>query len=151
MFTPDQDRAAAELLRVCRPGGTIALASWTPSSFIGEMLRTVGAHVPPPAGIKSPLVWGTESRLAELFGDGIAGLKTASRTFVFRFRSAEEFVSFFRDNYGPVHKAFAALDEAGREGLWADLVDLAVRRDRRAGPAVAIPSEYLEAVAIRGA
>ena len=151
MFTPDQDRAAAELLRVCRPGGTIALASWTPSSFVGEMLRTVGAHVPPPAGIRSPLVWGTESQLAELFGDGISGLKTASRTFVFRFRSAEAFAGFFRDNYGPVHKAFAALDEAGRERLWVDLVDLAVRHDRRAGPSVAIPSEYLEAVATRRA
>jgi ubiquinone/menaquinone biosynthesis C-methylase UbiE len=151
MFTPDQDRAAAELLRVCRPGGTIALASWTPSSFIGEMLRTVGAHVPSPAGIRSPLVWGTESRLADLFGDGDSGLTATSRTFVFRFPSAEEFVRFFRDNYGPVHRAFAALDEAGREGLWAELVDLAVRHDRRAGSSVAIPSEYLEAAAIRRA
>jgi SAM-dependent methyltransferase len=151
MFTPDQDRATAELLRVCRPGGTIALASWTPSSFVGEMLRTVGAHVPPPAGIKSPLAWGTEARLAELFGDGVSGLTTTSRTFVFRFRSAEEFAGFFRDNYGPVHKAFAALDEAGRERLWTDLVDLAARYNRRPGPSLAIPSEYLETVAIRRA
>jgi SAM-dependent methyltransferase len=151
MFAPDQERAAAELLRVCRPGGTIALASWTPASFIGGMLRTVGAHVPPPAGIRSPLAWGTPSRLEELFGDRVSGLTATPRTFVFRFKSAEAFVQFFRDHYGPVHKAFAALDDGGRDQLWADLVDLATRHDRRSGGSIAIASEYLETIAVRQA
>ena len=110
MFAPDHARAAAELLRVCRPGGTIALASWTPDGFIGELFRTVGAHVPPPAGVQSPMLWGTEAHLRTLFGDRIASLEIEERTFTFRFRSAQEFVDFFRTWYGPTLKAFAALD-----------------------------------------
>jgi SAM-dependent methyltransferase len=148
MFAPDHARAAAELLRVSRPGGTIALASWTPDSFIGELFRTVGAHVPPPAGVQSPLLWGTEGHLRELFGDGIASLEVAERTFTFRFRSAEEFVAFFRRWYGPTLKAFAALEGAARDALEQDLVALARRFDRLGcDNAVAIPSTYIEAVA----
>jgi hypothetical protein len=120
-----------------------------PSSFVGEMLRTVGGHVPPPAGVRSPTLWGTPERLDELLGDGVSRLVATPREFVLRFRSPEEFLAFFRANYGPVHQAFAALDEAGRERLGDDLVALARRHDRAAGPSVAMPSEYLEVIAVR--
>ena len=149
MFAPDQERAAAELVRVCRPGGTIGLANWTPSGFIGQLLKTVGKHVPPPAGVRSPALWGTEERLRELLGDAVSRLEITPRTFVFRFRSPEEFAGFFRDQYGPTHKAFAALDEAGRQRLWDDLTALARAHDSEQGLTVAMPSEYLEVVATR--
>lgn len=149
MFAADQARAAAELLRVSRPGGTIALANWTPSSFVGEMFRTVARHVPPPAGVRSPLEWGTEQRLDELLGDGVSELLVRPRTFVFRFRSPDEFVDFFRTNYGPVHTAFAKLDEAERRRLHDDLAELAATRARLVGTSLAIPSEYLEVIATR--
>jgi SAM-dependent methyltransferase len=150
MFTPDQERAAAELVRVCRPGGTIGLVNWTPAGFIGQLLRTVGKHVPPPAGVRPPPQWGTEERLRELLGDAVSRLDIQRRTFVFRFRSPDAFATFFRDNYGPVHKAFGALDEAGRERFYDDLTALAREHDREAGPSVAMPAEYLEVVATRG-
>ena len=150
MFAPDHERAAAELLRVCRPGGTIALASWTPSGFLGDFFRTMAAHVPPPAGVRSPMLWGTESHLRELFGDGIASLDAAERTFTFRFRSAEEFVSFFRTWYGPTLKAFASLEPEASDALERDLIALANRYDRLGSyDAIAIPANYLEAVATR--
>ena len=149
MFTADQERAASELLRVSRPGATIALANWTPSSFVGEMFRTVARHVPPPAGVRSPLQWGTEPRLAELLGHGVSELLVRPRSFVFRFRSPDEFVDFFRTNYGPVHTAFAKLDEPGRTALSRDLADLAATHDRSTGTSLAIASEYLEVVATR--
>jgi SAM-dependent methyltransferase len=148
MFAPDHERAAAELLRVTRPGGTIALASWTPDGFIGELFRTVGRHVPPPTGVQSPMLWGTESHLRNLFGDGIASLEVEERTFTFRFESAEEFVAFFRRWYGPTLKAFAALEGPAQEALEQDLGALARRYDRLGSDAVAIPSTYTEAVAI---
>jgi ubiquinone/menaquinone biosynthesis C-methylase UbiE len=150
MFAPDHEQAAAELLRVCRPGGTIALANWTPNGFIGDLFRTVGAHVPPPAGVRSPMLWGTESHLRELFGDRIAGLETAERTFTFRFESPEEFVSFFRTWYGPTLKAFAALEGDARDALERDLLALAHRHNRLGDSATAIPATYIEAVAVRG-
>jgi SAM-dependent methyltransferase len=149
MFTPDQERAAAELVRVCKPGGTIGLVNWTPAGFIGQLLRTVGGHVPPPAGVRPPPQWGTEERLGELLGDAVSRLDIQRRTFVFRFRSPDDFATFFRDNYGPVHKAFGALDEPGRERLYDDLTALAREHDREEGPSVAMPAEYLEVVATR--
>src|ERR671914_924649 len=130
MFAPDHEQAAAELLRVTRPGGTIALASWTPDGFLGDFFRTMSAHVPPPAGVRSPMLWGGEAHLRDLFGDGIASLEAAERTFTFRFRSAEEFVAFFRTWYGPTLKAFASLEAEAREALERDLVALAGRHDR---------------------
>jgi SAM-dependent methyltransferase len=148
MFAPDHAGAAAELLRVCRPGGTIALASWTPQGFIGELFRTVGAHVPPPAGVPSPMLWGTEGHLRELFGDGVDSLEVTERTFTWRFPSAEEFVTFFRRWYGPTLKAFAALEGTARDALEHDLVALARRHDRLGTGATAIPATYTEAVAI---
>jgi SAM-dependent methyltransferase len=151
MFAPDHRQAARELVRVSKPGGTIALASWTPGGFIGELFRTVARHVPPPAGVSSPMLWGTEAHLHELFGDEIASLETTERTFTFRFRSAEEFVDFFRTWYGPTLKAFAALDGAeSRDALEADLVSLATRFDRLASAdAIAIPATYAETIAVR--
>jgi SAM-dependent methyltransferase len=149
MFAPDHARAAAELLRVCRPGGTIALASWTPAGFIGEMFRTIASHVQPPAGLQSPMLWGTEEHLRGLFGDGIDALDVTERTFTFRFRSAEHFVTFFRLWYGPTLKAFAALDDVAGDALEADLITLARRFDRLRADACAIPATYTEAIAIR--
>jgi SAM-dependent methyltransferase len=148
MFAPDHTTAAAELLRVCRPGGTIALAGWTPEGFIGELFRTTAAHVPPPAGVQSPMLWGTEAHLRELFGDGIAWLEVEERTFTWRFASAEEFVAFFRRWYGPTFKAFAALEGEAQTALEHDLVELARSHDRLdCAGAIAIPSTYTEAVA----
>ena len=148
MFAPDHARAAAELLRVCRPGGTVALASWTPDSFVGELFRTVSAHVPPPTGVASPMLWGDERHLRGLFGERIAWLEAAERTFTFRFRSAEELVAFFRTRYGPTLAAFAALRGAARDALEADLVALARSFDRLGRDAVAVPAAYTEAVAV---
>jgi SAM-dependent methyltransferase len=151
MFAPDHARTAAEMLRVCSPGGTIALASWTPTGFIGDLFRTIAAYVPPPAGLRSPMLWGTEAHLRELFGYGISSLAAAERTFTFRFRSPHEFASFFRTYYGPTLKAFAALDDDGRDALERNLVALAERYDRL-GPgadAVALPATYLETVACK--
>jgi SAM-dependent methyltransferase len=147
MFAPDHAQTAAELVRVCKPGGTIALASWTPDGFIGELFRTVGRHVPPPEGVASPLLWGTEGHVRELLGDELAWLEIVERTFTFRFTSAQEFVDVFRTWYGPTLKAFETLDRAGQDALEADLVGLAERFDRLAGRATAIPSTYIEAVA----
>jgi ubiquinone/menaquinone biosynthesis C-methylase UbiE len=149
MFAPDHGQTARELVRVCRPGGTIALASWTPEGFIGRLFRTIGAHVAPPAGVAAPPLWGRETYLRELFGEAVESLDVTERTFTFRFESADEFVSFFRHAYGPTLKAFAALDERGAVALERDLLDLVGRFDRLEGEAVAIPSAYTEAIAIR--
>ncbi|HWE80724.1 MAG TPA: class I SAM-dependent methyltransferase [Gaiellaceae bacterium] len=147
MFAPDHERAAAELVRVARPGGTIALANWTPDGFIGELFHTVGAHVAPPPGVVSPLRWGTEAHLRDLIGDRLAWLEVVERTFTFRFASPEDFVTFFRTWYGPTVKAFAALDADGASKLEADIVALVERFDRLGSGATAIPATYLEAVA----
>src|SRR3954470_4369016 len=149
MFAPDHRQTASELLRVCRPGGTIALASWTPDGFIGDLFRTTGAHVPPPPGVPSPMLWGTEAYLLDLFGDAISSLDVTERTFTFRFPSAEHFVTFFRLWYGPTLKAFAALNDTARDALEADLIQLVHRFDRLDGKAVAVPATYAEAVATK--
>jgi SAM-dependent methyltransferase len=149
MFAPDQTRAAMELLRVTRPGGTIALASWTPDGFIGELFQTVGAHVRPPAAIPSPMLWGSESHLRQLLGHGITSLDVQERTFTFRFQSAESFVTFFRLWYGPTLKAFAALNDVAGDALETDLIDLVKRHDRLGDGAVAVPAAYTEAIAVR--
>jgi SAM-dependent methyltransferase len=149
MFAPDHLQAAMELARVCRPGGRIGLATWTPDGFIGEMLKVVAAHVPPPPGVPSPILWGTEPYLRELLGDQIDTLACRERTFTFRFRSAEAYVDYFRTYYGPTVKAFEAVGTAGGDALFGDLVDL-VRRHARPTPGpVSIPATYLETVAVR--
>jgi ubiquinone/menaquinone biosynthesis C-methylase UbiE len=149
MFTPNQEQAAQELLRVCRPGGAIGLANWTPESFIGQVFRTIGKYIPPAPGVKSPALWGTEQRLNELFGDGISNLTINRRVFTFRYRSPEHWLDVFRTYYGPVLKAFAALDEAGQVGLAHDLTELLERFNQGGSETLTVPSEYLEVVATR--
>lgn len=146
MFAPDQARAAAELLRVVKPGGRIGLANWTPDGFIGELFRVVGRFVPPPAGLAPPSAWGTEPRLVELFGPHARDLRTVRRQFVFRYLSAEHWIDIFRRYYGPVHKAFAALDAAGQEALHAALLELLGRFDRGGSNGLVVPGDYLEVV-----
>ena len=147
MFAPDHQRVASEIVRVTRPGGTVALASWTPDGFIGEMFRVLTSHVPAPTGVASPMLWGTEQHLSDLFGDSAADLRSRRRTYTFRFTSPEDFVVFFRRWYGPTLKAFEALDDRGRASLATDLVDLAQRCDRyRDGGSIALPATYLETV-----
>lgn len=146
MFTPNQERAASELARVCRPGGKIGLANWTPPGFIGELFKVIGRYVPPPAGVKSAALWGTEDRLRELFGESIATLETSHRNFVFRYRTPQHWLDTFRTYYGPMQKAFGAVDATQQEALAADLLYL-VRQFNRAGDgAMVVPGEYLEAV-----
>jgi SAM-dependent methyltransferase len=145
MFTPDQERAAKELLRVVRPGGRIGLACWTPDGFIGRLLKTVSAHVPPPAGVASPLAWGTDARLAELFPAARA-IQSRRATFVFRYESAGHFIDLFRRFYGPMHRAFGALAPPDQTRLAADLERLIGEFARPVGRAIAIPGTYLETV-----
>jgi SAM-dependent methyltransferase len=150
MFAPDQERAAAELLRVCRPGGTIALASWTPDGFIGDLLRVVSRYAPPPAGVRSPVEWGSLTRLGELLGDGAAPIAARERVHTFRHRSAEAFADFFLTNYGPTERAAAGLDKDGRAAMRVDLAALADSASRLpAGGPVAIDATYLEAITAR--
>ena len=149
MFCPDQEKAAGELLRVCKPGGRIGLASWMPDSFTGNMLKTVGRHVPPPPGVKPPSLWGTEERLRELLGEGVSSLETRRRTYNFRYPSVEHFVGWFREYYGPTVRAFAALDPGGQEALADDLRELCESTNVSGDGTLVAPSDYLEAVAVR--
>jgi ubiquinone/menaquinone biosynthesis C-methylase UbiE len=149
MFAPDQEKAARELLRVCKPGGKIGLANWTPDGFIGNMFRTVGKHVPPPSGIKPPPLWGTEERLHELLDEGTSSLHATRRTYVFRYPSVEHFVEVFRTYYGPVHKAFESLEAAGQDALARDLEALLHSWNTSGDETLVVPSDYLEVVAVR--
>jgi ubiquinone/menaquinone biosynthesis C-methylase UbiE len=149
MFCPNQEKAADELLRVTRPGGKIGLASWTPDGFTGQKLKIVGKHVPPPPGVKPPSLWGTEERLRELLGGGISSLRVTRRTYNFRYPSADHYVGWFREYYGPTVRAFAALDAAGQEALARDLKELVESRNVSGDGTMVVPSDYLEAVAIR--
>jgi SAM-dependent methyltransferase len=149
MFTPEHHRAAAEMLRVLRPGGRIGLANWTPAGFIGRLFKVIGAHVPPAPGLKSPALWGSEPHLAELFGAQAAQIRCERRVFNFRFRSAAHWVQVFRDFYGPTHKAFAALDAAGQRALEHDITALLGELNRAGAASLVVPSEYLEVVITR--
>ena len=149
MFTPDQDKAAAEMLRVCRPGGKIGLANWTPRGFVGQIFKILGQYLPPPAGTRSPALWGTDERLAELFGAGAASIKAAPRDFMFRYRSAAHFIDVFRTYYGPMLKAFATLDQEKGNALAADLHALIARLNRAEDGSMVVPGEYLEVVIVR--
>jgi ubiquinone/menaquinone biosynthesis C-methylase UbiE len=149
MFTPDQERAAAEMTRVCKPGGKIGLANWTPEGFIGRLFKTIGKHVPPPAGVRSPALWGTQARIVELFEKHTGSIATAPRSFVFRYRSPEHWLQIFRTYYGPVHKAFAGLAPAAQADLERDLLSLIGEANRATDGSMVVPSEYLQIVIVR--
>jgi SAM-dependent methyltransferase len=149
MFAPAQPRAAAELVRVCRPGGRVGLASWTPEGFLGDWFRTTAAHVPPPAGLASPLRWGTEEGIGELLGDELDAVELRRETFTWRFTDAAAMVGLLRDWYGPTVKAFQTVGTDGAAALERDLVALVERHARPRGGAIAVPAEYLQVVATR--
>lgn len=149
MFAPDHAKSAAEMLRVCRPGGRIGMANWTPEGFIGQLFKTLGRHLPPPAGVQPPALWGTEAHLRSLFGEQAASIQATPRLFNFRYRSAAHFIEVFRTWYGPVLKAFAALPPDKAAALEQDLGEL-LNRLNQAGPdSLVVPSEYLEIVITR--
>jgi len=146
MFAPDHQRAASEMARVCRPGARIGLANWTPSSMVGRVFKTMGKYLPPPAGVQSPALWGTDAHVRALFGPKAARVVIRERVFNFRYRSAAHFVEVFRTWYGPVHKAFAALPPEKAAALEMDLVQLLSELNRGGNKSLVIPSEYLEIV-----
>lgn len=150
MFTPDQPRAAAEMFRVCKSGGKIGMANWTPTGFIGQLFKTIGSYVPPASDVKSPALWGTSARLHELFASPAATVQSAPRSFVFRYRSAAHWLEVFKTWYGPMLKAFAAVDEQGQAALRRDLIALVDRFNRAGDGTMVVPSEYLEVVITRG-
>jgi SAM-dependent methyltransferase len=144
MFTPNQQKSASEMSRVCRSSGRIGLANWTPEGFIGQLFKTIGRHVPPPAGVSSPSLWGTEARLAELFPGH--DVKATREHFNFRYKSAGHWLEVFKTYYGPTNRAFAALDAAKGAALEADIVELMTRLNRGGKDTLIVPSEYLEVV-----
>ncbi len=149
MFTADQDKAAAELVRVCKPGGKIGLANWTPDGFIGQLFKTIGKYMPPPAGVKSPALWGTGARITEFFGAQASSIQLEQRDFVFRYRSAQHWLDVFKSYYGPLLKTFGALDPEARTALTDDLFALIKRFSRSGDKTMVVPSEYLEVVVTR--
>jgi len=146
MFSPDQDRTAAELVRVCKPGGRIGLANWTPEGFIGQMFKTIGKYLPPPTGVKSPAIWGTRSWVETTFRAAASTIAAEPRLFVFRYRSAQHFLEIFRTYYGPMLKAFEALEGGSRKALARDIIDLVGRFNTSGDQTMVVPSEYLEVV-----
>ena len=149
MFAPNQQRAADEMIRVLRPGGTMGLANWTPDGFVGELLGIAGGFVPPPPGLPAPTLWGTETRIVELFGKYAADIRTVRRQFVFRNLCAEHWISEFRRHYGPVLRTFELLDDAGRQAFHARLLELLERHNRDRRDSLVVPGEYLEVVVQR--
>lgn len=149
MFTPNQERAAAEMLRVCRSGGRIGMANWTPGSMIGELFKTLGQYLPPPAGVKSPALWGSEARLREMFGAQASAITITNKQFVFRYRSAAHWLDVFRTYYGPLLKAFATLSGDKQQALERDLLALADRHNRSGDATLVAPSEYAEVVIVK--
>jgi SAM-dependent methyltransferase len=149
MFTPNQDKAAAEMLRVCRSGGKIGLANWTPESFIGALFKVIGGYMPPPAGVKSPALWGTRARLDEMFGAGAKEIAVTQKSFAFRYRSPEHWLDIFRTYYGPLHKTFGALDGEKQAALERDVLDLIARFNVASDGTMVAPADYLEVVITR--
>ena len=146
MFSPDQDRTAEELVRVCKLGGRVGLANWTPEGFIGQMFKTIGKYLPPPTGVKSPAIWGTRSWVETTFRAAASTIAAEPRLFVFRYRSAQHFLEIFRTYYGPVLKAFEALEGGSRKVLARDIIDLVGRFNTSGDQTMVVPSEYLEVV-----
>jgi ubiquinone/menaquinone biosynthesis C-methylase UbiE len=149
MFSPDQDSTATEMLRVCRSGGKIGLANWTPGGFIGQMFKVIGKHLPPPAGVKSPALWGTSEWMEKAFRASAANIVTEPRMFNFHYRSPQHFLDTFRTYYGPMLKAFEALDAAGQKGLARDLLALIGELNTAKDGTIVVPGEYLEVVIIK--
>ena len=149
MFSANHDKAAVELLRVCKPKGRIGMANWTPDGFIGQVFKTLGKHLPPPPGAKSPALWGTRARLDEMFGRGAASIDAQPKIFNFRYRSAAHFMDVFKTYYGPMLKAFGALDESKRSYLHDDLVALIARMNKASDGTMVVPSEYLEIIIVK--
>jgi ubiquinone/menaquinone biosynthesis C-methylase UbiE len=149
MFTADQDKAAAELVRVCKPGGKIGLANWTPEGFIGQLFKTIGKHVPPPAGVKSPALWGTNARITEFFGTQASSIQTEQRDFVFRYFSPQHWLDVFKTYYGPLLKTFGALEPEAQRALTDDLFALIKQFNRSNDKTMVVPSQYLEIVVTR--
>jgi ubiquinone/menaquinone biosynthesis C-methylase UbiE len=149
MFTPNQDKSASELARVCKPGGKIGLANWTPESFIGQLFKTIGRYIPPAPGVKSPGLWGTKARLEELFGKTVQEIRTTGREFTFRYRSPTHWIEVFRTYYGPMNKTFGALDAEKQAAFTQDLLALMESRNRSGDRTLVLPSEYLEVVMIK--
>jgi SAM-dependent methyltransferase len=149
MFTPDQEQAAAEMARVCKRGGKIGLANWTPDGFIGQLFKAIGRHMPPPAGAKSPALWGTRARIADLFGAHADKIGAEERNFAFRYRSAEHWLDVFKTTYGPLLKTFAALQPEAQTELHQELVALVGQFNRSGDGTMVVPSAYLEAVIVR--
>ncbi|MGA7373072.1 MAG: class I SAM-dependent methyltransferase [Methyloceanibacter sp.] len=145
MFTPNQEKATSELIRVCRPAGKIGLANWTPEGFIGRLFKTISKYLPPAPGVKSPALWGTKARLDTLFG-AKATVAAQSKYFAFRYKSPKHWVELFRGYYGPVLKAFAAIDPQAREALEADLYALLGEINVARDGSLFAQSEYLEVV-----
>jgi len=146
MFTPNQAKAASELLRVCRRGGQIGLANWTPDGFIGQVFKTLGRHIAPPAGVSSPALWGTKGWIEERFGGQASSIAMTPKTFIFRYGSPAHFMDVFRTYYGPVHKAFLALDQPGQVALEKDLLATIASFDTAKDGTMRVPSAYLEIV-----
>lgn len=146
MFTPNQEKAASEMARVCKSGGKIGLANWTPASFIGSLFKLIGGYLPPPAGVKPPSLWGTEEHLRVLFGDRLATLDAERKHFVFRYRTPQHWIDTFRTYYGPVQKAFIGVGPEREEQLNADLIALVKQFNRADDGAMVVPSQYLEVV-----
>jgi ubiquinone/menaquinone biosynthesis C-methylase UbiE len=149
MFTPNHARAAHEMLRVIRDGGRIGLANWTPEGFIGQLFKVVGGHLPPPAGVQSPALWGTEPHLVSLFGSQASEIRRVRKQFNFRYRSSAHWIQVFRDFYGPTLKAFAALAPTARVALERDLIDLLERFNIAGKDSLVVPGEYLEVVIVK--
>jgi SAM-dependent methyltransferase len=149
MFTPDQPKAASELARVCKPGGRIGLANWTPDGFIGQLFKLIGKYVPPARGVKSPSFWGTQAGLDELFGNAAREIRVARREFVFRYRSPAHWVEVFRTYYGPMNKTLGALDPEQQAAFMQELLRLMESRNRSGDRSLVLPSEYLEVVVDR--
>ncbi|GJL84096.1 MAG: hypothetical protein DHS20C01_37300 [marine bacterium B5-7] len=149
MFAPNQMQAAEEMIRVCRSGGQIGLANWTPRGFIGQLFKTIGSHVPPPQGVQSPAMWGDSDWIDATFGPAARVIQVSNRNFTFRYRSPAHFVEVFRTLYGPVHKAFLTLDEAGQGALEADIIALIDRLNVARDGSMSVPAEYAEIIVLK--
>ncbi len=149
MFAPHQAQAASELVRICRPGGKIGLANWTPEGFIGQLFKTLGNYIAPPAGVESPAQWGVQSWLTKTFGSKMSTMSLDKRNFIFRYSSPAHFLAFFRQYYGPVHKAFLTLESAAQDALAADMLALIAKLNTATDGSMRVPSEYAEVVVVK--